>query len=142
MDYSVWDEFQWIPADLIANWIVAVKSTNVQDSAMQAVLWDKDTMVFFGCYKGTMKMLRGATKSWRPSKRLEYGTYLLSLVLAIESLGCDFAEWGTQHRDAKAKAEEILDTYFISNRTRLLDVYMPLRAELDEERVKVAFGPK
>jgi hypothetical protein len=109
---------------------------------MHEVLWDKDTMGFVACNKGTMKMLQGATKSWRSSKRHEFATYLLSLILAIECLGCDFAGWGTRYPESKAKADEILDKFFINNHTRLLDIFMPGRAKLDQNEIREAFGPK
>ena len=43
--------------------------------------------------------------------------------------------------EAKPKADEILNAYFIANRTRLLDVYMPLRTQLDPNKLKEVFGP-
>src|SRR5260370_42258372 len=99
MDYSMWNEFDWIPDGLIEKWIMGVKGLHEPHGwgSMPGILGDRDTMTFAGCHKGTMKMLRGATKSWRPSKRHEYGTYLLSLVLAIECLGCNLAGWGTAY---------------------------------------------
>jgi hypothetical protein len=144
MDYSMWDEFEWIPDGLLRKWIVGVKGLHERDGwgSMPGIMWDRDTMTFAGCHKGTMEMLRGATKGWRPSKRREYGTYLISLVLAIECLGCDFTGWGTAHPDAKRQADEILDQFFVHNRTRLLDVYMPLRAQLDQGELRRTFGPE
>jgi hypothetical protein len=143
MDYSVWSEFDWIPDGLIEKWIIGVKGLHEKNGwgSMPNILWDKDTMVFAGCNKGTMEMLRGATKSWRPSKRREYSTYLLSLQLAIESLGCDFAGWGAVYPDAKRRADKLLDDCFIQSRTRLLDIYMPQRAEIDQQRIREVFGP-
>jgi hypothetical protein len=86
-------------------------------------------------------MLEVATKSWRANKKHEYQTYLVSIVLAIECLGCDFAGWGTRYPEAKRKANEILDTYFINNRIRLLDLYMPLRGQLDQDKIRETLGP-
>ena len=108
---------------------------------MPRILWDKDTMTFIGCSRGLMEMLKVATKSWRSSKRHEAATYLASIVLAIESLGSNFAGWGDRYPEAKRKADEILNAYFIANRTRLLDVYMPLRTQLDPNKLKEVFGP-
>jgi hypothetical protein len=110
--------------------------------SMPGILWDVDTMVFFGMYQSLMAMLGTATKSWRPSKRHEYEAYLVSIVLSIECLGCDFAGWGTKLPEAKCKADGILDTYFAKNRMRLLDVYMPLRDQLDPQKVRETLGPR
>jgi hypothetical protein len=143
MDYSIWDEFDWIPERLLEKCIVLIKAAHDRngEGSIQQILWDKDTMAFIAVHKGTMEMLRLATKSWRPSKRREYGTYLLSLQLAIESLGCDFAGWGSAYAKAKHRADRLLDDCFIQSRTRLLDVYLPLRAELDQYQIVDAFGP-
>ena len=142
-DNSMWNEFEWIPYRLIENWVVGVKGLHKRNGwgSMKEILWDRDTMDFAGCYnRGTMEMLRRSTKSWRASERREYGTYLLSLQLAIESLGCDLAGWGSAYPDAKRRADKILDDFFIQSRTRLLDVYMPRRAELSNQ-IRNIFGP-
>ena len=111
-------------------------------SPHELILWDVDTLTFFGCYDGLLAMLKVATKSWRPNKRHEYQTYLAAIVLSIECLGCDFAGWGTRYPEAKRKADEILDNYFFKNRVRLLDVYMPLRGQLDQDKVRETLGPR
>ena len=98
-------------------------------------------MTFIGSSSGLMEMLKIATNRWRPHRRHEAQTYLVSIVLAIETLGSDFAGWGSQCPDAKRKADQILCDYFGANHTRLLDVYMPLRAQLQEDKVKEALGP-
>jgi hypothetical protein len=64
------------------------------------------------------------------------------LVKAIECLGCNFAGWGERYPTAKKRADEILDTYFKANRTRLLNVYMPLRSHLDQAKIREVLGPK
>ena len=127
LDDSVWQHFQWLPEKLVSMWIVGVKSKHEKHGwgSMPGILWDVDTMTFFGCHDGLMGMLDVATKSWRPNKRHEHQTYLVSIVLSIECLGCDFAGWGTRYPEAKSKADEILDTYFINNRKRLLDGNCP-----------------
>jgi hypothetical protein len=139
-----WAEFTWLPDGLISNWIRGVKANHEQHGwkSMPSILWDKDTMIFIGCSKGLMEMLEAATKSWRGSKRHEAETYLASIVLSIECLGCNFAGWGDRYPDAKEKADQILDTYFGANRTRLLDVYMPLRSQLDQTKIREVLGPK
>jgi hypothetical protein len=144
--WAAWKEFDWIPTDLISQWIVLISAMHdnkamTDHKNVAQVLWDKDTMVFAGLHKGTMEMLRGATKSWLPSKRREYGTYLLALQLAIEILGCNFAEWGTAYPDAKRRADELLEKFFTHSRTRLLDFYMPKRAQLDQKELRESFGP-
>jgi hypothetical protein len=139
-----WKEFEWVPEKLIANWVLGVKAKHEQHGwgSMAGILWDQDTMVFIGCSNGLMEMLKVATKSWTPTKRHEAQTYLASIVLSIECLGCDFASWGDRYPHAKKKADEILNTYFKANRTRLLDVYMPLRSQLDQTKIREALGPK
>ena len=139
-----WTEFNWLPDGLISNWILGVKTKHEQHGwgSMPGILWDKDTMVFIGCTKGLLEMLKAATKSWRASTRHEAQTYLASIVLSIECLGCNFAGWGDRYPDAKKKADQILDTYFRANRTRLLDVYMPLRNQLDQTKIREVLGPK
>jgi hypothetical protein len=141
---KLWREFEWFPAKLLEMWVIGVKDKHEKHGwgSMPGILWDVDTMTFFGCYKGTFEMLKKATHSWRPSKRHEYQTYLASIVLAIECLGCDFVGWGTKYPTAKQQADEILDKYFVSNRTRLLDVYMPLRHQMDQIRLREALGPR
>ena len=144
MDFSAaWTEFEWVPDKLIAKWIMGVKGIHEQDGrgSMHGILWDQDTMTFIGCSSGLMEMLKVATKSWRSSKRHEAQTYLVSIVLAIETLGSNFAGWGDHYPDAKRKADEILNAYFIAKRTRLLDVYMPLRAQLDQKKAREVLGP-
>jgi hypothetical protein len=108
---------------------------------MPGILWDHDTMTFVGCSNGLMEMLKVATKSWRSNKRHEAQTYLAAIVLAIETLGSNFAGWGDRYPEAKRKADEILNTYFFANRMRLLDVYLPLRAQLDPNKVRTLLGP-
>jgi hypothetical protein len=83
-----------------------------------------------------MEMLKVATNSWRPSKRHEAQTYLAAIVLSIECLGCNFAGWGDRFPNAKQRADDILNEYLPENRTRLLDMYMPLRAQLDQEQIR------
>jgi hypothetical protein len=148
MDYSMWDEFDWIPETLIGNCIVWVKQFHEKHGwgAVHQLLWNKDTMALIAIHKGTREMLRGATKSWRPSKRREYCTYSLSLQLAIECLGCDFVGWGAAYPEAACRAGKLLDDCFIHHsRTRLLDVYIPRRDEmgLKNELKELAriFGP-
>jgi hypothetical protein len=144
MDDSVWQDFEWLPENLVSMWVMGVKAKHEKHGwrSMPGILWDQDTMVFFGCYQSLMTMLEAATKGWRPNKRHEYQTYLASIVLAIECLGCDFAGWGTRYPEAKRKASEILDTYFINNRVRLLDVYVPLRGQLDQDKIRETLGPR
>jgi len=94
-----------VPETLIAKWIIGVKGLHEQDGwdSMPRILWDKDTMTFIGCSRGLMEMLKVATKSWRSSKRHEAATYLASIVLAIESLGSNFAGWGDRLSGSQAK---------------------------------------
>jgi hypothetical protein len=143
MDDAVWQKFHWLPEKLVSIWIMGVRSKHEEHGwgSMPGILWDVDTMTFFGCDEGLMAMLEVATKSWRPNKRHEHQTYLASIVLSIECLGCDFAGWGTRHPEAKSKADEILKTYFINNPTRLLDVYMPLRSQMDKGKIREGLGP-
>jgi hypothetical protein len=144
MDFlAAWKEFEWVPDKLIANWVMGVKAKHEQHGwgSMPGILWDQDTMTFIGCSNGLTEMLKVATKSWRSAKRHEAQTYLVSIVLAIETLGSNFAGWGDRYPDAKRKADEILNTYFIANRARLLDVYMPLRTQLDQNKLREVLGP-
>ncbi len=144
MDDSTWQEFQWLPGKLLSMWVMAVKSKHERHGwgSMPGILWDVDTMTFFGCYEGLRAMLEVATKSWRPNKRHEYQTYLASTVLSVECLGCDFAGWRARYPEAKSKADEVLNTYFINNRTRLLDVYMPFRGQMDQSKIRQTLGPQ
>jgi hypothetical protein len=48
-------------------------------------------------------------------------------------LGCDLAGCGELFPEAKHKADEIMEKYFNSNRTRLLDIYAQGRAQFDSE---------
>jgi hypothetical protein len=128
-EQRMWEEFEnefgWIPEGLHHKGIVLIKRVHEREGwgSMPGILSDRDTRVFALCHKGTLLMLGGASNIWRPSKRREYGTYLISLMLAIEWLGCDFLGWGTAHPDAKRQADEILDQFFVHNRTRLMDFY-------------------
>jgi hypothetical protein len=145
MEFSAaWVEFDWLPEDLVAMWVMGVKAKHEQHGwgSMPGILWDQDTMVFIGCSNGLMEMLKAATKSWRPNTRHEAQTYLASIVLAIETLGSNFGGWGDRYPDAKRRADEILNTYFLASRTRLLDVYMPLRAQLDQNKIREVLGPR
>jgi hypothetical protein len=137
-------EFQWVPTKLFELWVMGIKSKHEEHgwTSMPGILWDVDTMTFFGCCKTTMPMLKLANNSWRPSKRHEYQTYLASMVLAIECLGCDFAGWSARYPEAGKQAEQILNTYFINHRARLLDVYMPLRGQMDRDRLRLGLGPR
>jgi hypothetical protein len=139
-----WTEFKWIPQKLIAKWIMGVRAKHEQHGweSMAGILWDQNTMVFIGRSNGLMEMLKVATKSWKSSKRNEAQTYLASIVLSIECLGCNFAGWGECYPNAKKRADEILNSYFKTNRTRLLDVYMPLRSKLDPAEIREVLGPK
>jgi hypothetical protein len=142
-DDLVWKEFDWIPTKLIENWIIGVKAKHEEHGweSMPGILWDQDTMVFFGAYPRLPTMLGKATKGW-PDKTHEYQTYLASIVLSIESLGSDFAGWGTRYPAARQKADEILNRYFANERTRLLDVYMPLRNQLGPNKLIETLGPQ
>jgi hypothetical protein len=144
MDDTAWQEFAWLPEKLISKWVMGVKTKHEQNGwgSMPGILWNQETMVFFGMYPGLLAMLDQATKSWRPSKRHEYQTYLASIVLSIECLSSDFADWGTRYPDAKRKADKIVDTYFANKRTRLLDVYMPLRSQLNQQQLREVLGPQ
>ena len=140
---DLWSDFRWLPQQLIDMWIMGVKAKHEQHGWRSApgILWDKDAMVFYSEYPGTMEMLKIAVRSWRPSKRHEYHTYLVSILLGIECLGCDFAGWGTAYPEAKQNADAILSEYFIHNRTQLLNVYMPLRDQIDPVRLREGLGP-
>lgn len=140
---NVWRDLEWLPEELVAKWVMGVKDKHERNGwgSMPGILWDVDTFVFLGFYPSTMEMLKIATHSWRPSRRHEYQTYLVSIVLAIECLGCDFAGWGDRYPLAKQKAVEILDQFFLNSRTRLLDVYMPLRDQIPSDRIRKGFGP-
>jgi len=144
MDDVALQEFAWLPEKLVPNWIMIVKAKHEQNGwgSMPGILWDQETMAFFGMYDGLLSMLGKATSSWRPNKRHEYQTYLASIVLSIECLADDFAGWGTRYPDAKQKADKIVETYFTNKRTRLLDVYMPLRSQLDQHQVRKVLGPQ
>ena len=63
------EEFEWVPEELLSKWVLGVKSKHEQYGwgSMPGILWDVDTMVFFGMYQGLLSMLGIATKSWRPS---------------------------------------------------------------------------
>ncbi len=136
-------EFGWLPQKLLDNWIMGVKAKHEEHgwNSMPGILWDVDTMVFLGCHQCLMIMLETATKSCNSSERNEYSTYLASIVLSIECLGCDFAGWGTRYPEAKKKADGILDNYLANKRMRLLDVYMPLRSQMDQNRIRQILGP-
>lgn len=142
MDDSIWQEFEWLPDKFVGMQIIGVKARHEKHGwkSMPGILWDVDTMVFFGSHQSLLKTLGVATKSWRPNKRHEYQTYLASIVLSIELLGCDFAGWGTRYPEARSKAVEILDTYFINKRTRLLDIYLPQLSQLSPDEIR-ALGP-
>lgn len=137
-------EFAWIPEELLAIWVRGVKAVHEEHGwgAMPGILRNADTMTFFGVHPALRAMLAVATKSWRRATRREYQAYLASIVLAIECLGSDVAGWGTSYPEAKRKADEILDTYFIDDRTRLLGVYMPIRGELDLNEGITVLGPR
>jgi hypothetical protein len=64
-----------------------------------------------------------------------------AIVLSIESLGSDFAGWGSRYPEEKSKTDETLYKFFIHNRTRWLDIYMPHRGELDQNEIKRILGP-
>lgn len=143
MDNSIWQGFEWLPEKIFGMWVMGVKARHEKQGwgSMPSILWDQDTMVFFGSHRGLMNMLEVATNSWRPNKRHEYQTYLASIVLSIESLACDFAGWGTRYPELRSKAVEILDTYFTNNRTRLLDIYLPQRDQFGRDEL-TALGPR
>jgi hypothetical protein len=140
---AAWTEFEWVPDELLILMIRFLKTKHEKDGwgSIHGNLWNQDTMVFIGCSKGLMEMLTVATKSWRSNKRHEAQTYLVSIVLAIEVLGSNFVGWGDRYPEAKRKADEILNESFTANRTRLLDIYMPLRAQIDQNELREVLGP-
>jgi hypothetical protein len=140
---SIWRGFEWIPERLLEKWVLGVKTKHERYGwqSLPGILWDTDTMTFIGCHENLRHALEVTTKTWSPKKANEYRTYLASIILAIESLGCDFAGWGTRFPEARHEATEILDAFFSNNRTRLLDVYMPLRNQLDQAQLKQVLGP-
>jgi hypothetical protein len=68
-DDLAWMEFEWIPGNLIANWVSGVKAKHERHGweSMAGILWDQDTMVFIGRSNGLMEMLKVATKSRKSS---------------------------------------------------------------------------
>jgi hypothetical protein len=133
LDDSVWQHFQWLPEKLVSMWIVGVKSKHEKHGwgSMPGILWDVDTMTFFGCHDGLMGMLEVATKKLASEQKTR-ASDLLGIHRSLNRmLGLRLCRLGTRYPEAKSKADEILDTYFINNRKRLLDVYIPLGGQLD-----------
>jgi hypothetical protein len=111
-------------------------------NSMDDILRDINALSFFLVFPGTRNVMRLAAKSWRRRKRQEHQAYLVSIVLAIESLGCDLAGWGSEFPLARQNANRILDEYFIANKQRFLDIYMPLRHQMDQNQINETLGPK
>jgi hypothetical protein len=64
-------------------------------------------------------------------REAEFYTLIAAIILAFEMLADDFAGWGTRFPDAMRQARRIFDENLSNDRTRLLDIYLPHRADLD-----------
>jgi hypothetical protein len=75
-------------------------------------------------------------------KRREVEFYMLAaaIILAIEMMGDDFAGWGTRYPEAMMEANKLLRDGLPNDRTRLLDLYLPNRADFDSALLE-EFGP-
>jgi hypothetical protein len=99
---------------------------------------DPDLLTFVTDYPDLFGLLKYGIGRWRATKRHECYTYVLSINMAIECLACNFAGYGEIYPEAKPKADEIIDRFFAENRTRLLDFYLPNRANI-EDRLREAW---
>ena len=120
---------------LFAVWVMFLKGHHEQYGwgSLATNLTDTDLLTFVTGYPGLFQWYKYGVSSWRPAKRHQYQTYVASIIQAIECIGANFASTGELFPQVKPKAIEVLDTYFASNRTRLLDIYMPRRAQVEDK---------
>src|SRR5262249_29651822 len=135
-------DFEWLPKDLTTRCDLLIHAHHRGDgySSLPTILWHKETQVFIAVHEDLREMVGTASKAWRSKKRNEYYVLVAAIILALEMLATDFAGWGTAFPEARRKAGDLLREYLPNDRTRLLDIYLPHRAELDPALMK-QFGP-
>jgi hypothetical protein len=73
-------------------------------------------------------------------RETEFYTLIAAIILALEMLADDFAGWGTRFPVAMQQASQILGDNLRNHRTRLLDVCLPQRANIESTLLE-QFGP-
>ena len=109
---SMLQDLPWLPEAFVALFVSYLKQHHEQHGwgSLATHLTDTDLLTFVTGYPGLWALYKRGASSW-PSERHEYQTYVASIVLTMECLGSNF---------------------FASNRTRLLDAYMPRRAQIED----------
>jgi hypothetical protein len=70
----------------------------------------------------------------------KFYTLIAAIILALEMLADDFAGWGTRFPVAMQRASQVVGDTLPNRRTRLLDVFLPQRANLESTLLE-QFGP-
>ena len=73
-------------------------------------------------------------------RETEFHSLIAAILLAFEVLVDDVAGWGTRFPNARQEARMVLNSDPPNKRTKLLDIYLPNRADLDPTFVR-GFGP-
>lgn len=124
------EEFSWIPQELLTTYLIGLRERFKKHGKWEMLpgaLWDQDTMVFIAMHKELSFMAQKATNAWRKNTRNMYWAAVTAIILAIESLASNFNGNGDKFPEAKRQAEELFEKGELTNRTRLLDIYMPNR---------------
>lgn len=145
---GLYSEFNWIPENLVMCWIkcIPIKHKNIGFEKIWAALYGEnrtEVEFFIIRYKSLKEISDSIPKTWPWDfeKKYKYAIMIMAIMLSIEVLGNDFAGWGERFPEERQRAMDVLERYFSSNKTRLIDIYMPDWATMDQTELKRVFDP-
>jgi hypothetical protein len=145
VDYSIWQDFAWIPTPLLEQWFHVVNDSTkpAKWEVMHRVVRRDNVVAFFQVHEGTLNALHYALEGCRVGTSQYYCAHLIAVLMALETLATNFLLWADSNQTAKAKAEELCDQYFSEKRLEILGFFFPIsaRAYLRKEMQR-SFGPQ
>jgi hypothetical protein len=120
------EPFKFVPKELTAKCRMLVESYHdiYGCVGLPDMLWASDARDVIECDRELMQIFRKASKS-RGAKRANGSfVHIATVIVSLEVLARDFADWGKRFPDAKREAERLLGDYPQRQRSWLLDLYL------------------
>lgn len=118
--------FRFMPKELVAKCRKLIDSYHAiyGHAGLPDMLWLSDARDVIECDRELMQIFRKASKSRNAKRANESFLLVATIVMSLEVLARDFADWGKKFQKAKQEAEKALGDFRSRERAWLMDLYL------------------
>jgi hypothetical protein len=118
--------FKFLPPELSAKCHKLIESYHAIHGyvGLADMLWLSDARDVIECDRDLTQIFRRGSKSRGAKRANDSFVRIATVIVSLEVLARDFADWGKRFPDAKQEAEKVLGDYPLRQRVWLMDLYL------------------